>query len=198
MGNLINVQVMDGASPFVQSVAKQFPQYIERGLKSVGFMAQKEIKAGIRSGSPGGQSYVAHSLPDRKRRDLERVFGGSVKSKYNFMGKLNQAVGYDKKTTKQGYISVGWLSPSAVAIGTRQELGANKNVTPRVKRAYNMAKLSLSKSTITLPQRPTFGPMKRVLQPKVKSYFEDKLVKYINNANFRGSQARNNRDYTVY
>lgn len=172
------IKIIDNATPWLKGMAAGAPEWKRKALKSAGWMMQKEIKAGIRSGAPGGRRYTK-GLPADKRKMLEKMLGNKGKSKYPMMGRLVNAVGYQYK---DGRVVVGWLSASAVNIGTKQELGLIRQVTDNMRYAFWAAGIPISRdrSTIAIPARPTFAPMRTVLEPKVMPWVEAKIIEYAN------------------
>lgn len=164
-------------------------------MKSLGWMMQKEIKKGILSSAPGGRAYAAF-MPPNKRRKLERALKGKGKRTYTPMGKLARAIGYQWRETEGGVV-VGWLSHSAVRLGTMQEKGFRRKITKKLRRAYMAAGIGLrpGKQEIIVPARPTIGPMRDVLAPKAAPYVEEKIWEYLG----KGAPAfeRSRRKYRV-
>jgi hypothetical protein len=171
MGLVITVE--DQASPWLKWAMHQFPDYQRQALKSAGWYGQKEIKAGIRSGAPGGHKYKER-MPAKKRAKLER----RKSSRFPWFGKLVQAIGY-QYLDAQGTVVIGWLSPSAVRLGQIHEGGTNRVVTPETRRRYFAAGIGISKKIIQVPKRPTIEPMAAELAPKWAPYIEGKIRSYI-------------------
>lgn len=51
------ITITDTATPYLNFIAETKPDWMRKALKSTGWMMQKEIKQGIRSGAPGGRRY---------------------------------------------------------------------------------------------------------------------------------------------
>ena len=190
----------DEISPWIKLVAENNPSWCRSALKSTGWMVQKEVKAGIRSKSPGGKPYVK-GMPPKTRRLLDAGQGRRTFRTYRPLGKLLQAVGYDKSGVKQdgsGSIKVGWLSASAVKLGTIQEEGKSLAVTTKMRRYFWALGVKLKQSTkeIKIPARPTFEPMQQKLEPVIPKYFEQKIYEYWEGNDFRSSPA-SKRTYQV-
>lgn len=190
------IAVFDDVTGYLQGLAKNFPVFWQRSLKSLGWMMQKEIKAGIQSGAPGGQSYDK-KMPVAKRQLLDTIFRNQVQQRYPLFGKLRTAVGYDKSKVNQGYVTVGWLSRSAVYFGSKMEKGDFYFVSRKMRAAFRIGGLKIKKDEIVIPKRETFGPMRRVLAPKVAPYLTDKMAAFINDPKLRG-EASSRRRYRVY
>ncbi len=195
-----SVKLIDTASPFVKMVARDFPKSIQRGLKSTGWWMQQEIKAGIRSGAPGGQRYEAFSkiknlsntydtikLNRLSKKTGKQKFVRSrhiinemvrEKGRHSPLGRLVNAVGYQYYTDGQRVI-VGWLSASAIDIGTKLEQGFTTSVTPKMRKMFIASGLKLGKSVIKTPKRETYGPIYQAKQAAAGQYFESKLYQYI-------------------
>lgn len=190
------IAVFDEATNFLNNLARKYPVFWQRSLKSLGWMVQKEIKAGIQSGAPGGQAYEK-KLPVHKRQILDKIFHNQVQQRYPLFGKLRKAVGYDKSRVAQGQITVGWLSNSAVYFGSKMEKGTFYTITRKMRAAFRYGGLKVNKEEIVIPKRETFRPMKRILEPKAVPYLAEKMAAFINDPSLRGS-ASSNRRYRVY
>ena len=79
--------IVDTATPYLEFIAKTKPDWTRKAMKSVGWMMQKEIKAGIKSGSPGGHKY-ANFMPPTMRAQFEAAFGAKVRRAYKEGGKV--------------------------------------------------------------------------------------------------------------
>lgn len=186
------VYIIDSATPFLQGLADTKPEWMRKALKSVGWMMQQEIKRGIRSGAPGGKKYV-EGMSTARRREIDDQKDGPKKS-YRTLGKLVNAVGYQYKPTAQE-VTVGWLSSSAVRLGTWQEKGVKEPVNMGMRRLFLSAGVGLTKSMIEIPARPTFDPMAEYLEPKITPYLEEKIASYVNG--FSPPASTNRRKYRV-
>jgi len=115
------------------------------------------------------------------------------------MGKLANAVGYDKARASDGIVTVGWLSASAVDIGTKQEDGFFNTVTQSMRKAFAAAGIPLAETrdVIQVIARPTYKPMQPIIQVGAPKKVEEKLISYLNGASNR-SAASSNRVYQVY
>ena len=136
------ITITDTATPYLNFIAETKPDWMRKALKSTGWMMQKEIKQGIRSGAPGGRKYPNFMAPAR-RAAFESAFGAKLRKAYQSggraereawgsksrnalldmgisartigyspLGKLSNAVGYQYDKGKQS-VRVGWLSNSA-------------------------------------------------------------------------------------
>lgn len=192
------IQYSDGVTPLMQQIIDDKPKWFQSALKSTGYWAQKEIKAGIRSGAPGGQKY-ARLMPAFLRRRLEEAFGHDTRRNYKPLGKLVNAVGYDKTKVDRGVVIVGWLSMAAVYIGSKLEKGFFTLVTERLRMIYNMAGIKMLGSTtqITVVARPTYEPMRPIIQAGAPKQMELKMGGYLQGVQER-SAARSKRAYIVY
>ena len=188
----------DMSTPFLKQLVANNPKWIASALKSAAWQTQKTIKSGIKSGAPGGQEY-APMMPAKMRRALEEVLGGDGKTRYPPMGRLQQAVGYDKSQANEGIVTVGWLSHSSVYLGSKQQQGYETEVTDRIRRAFAAAgiKLKAGKTALHTASRPTFDPMMPIVAPVAAQAMQDKLLSYIN-GNTSRSSAASNRVYHVY
>lgn len=173
----VDLLVIDGSTPWLEYMATTKPDWMRKALKSFGWYSQQQIKAGIRSGSPGGRAY-AEFMPADMRAKLEEIFGNSPKKRYGPLGKLVNAVGYQYDATNN-LIRVGWLSDSAVKLGEKIEQGYSKAVTDKMRRYFWAAGVPLSgKNQIDVPGRHTYGPIQAILAPKAAAHIEDKILEY--------------------
>lgn len=186
-----DLMIIDGATPFLKYMAATKPDWMRKSLKSFGWFSQQQIKAGIRSGAPGGQSYPA-SVPEGIRNALRNYYGGKDKKRYPPLGKLVNAVGYQYK---EDYVVVGWLSQSAVLLGEKIEAGSQKTVSKKMQKFFFASGVPLVEGTIDVAPRKTFGPMQNVLAPKASEYIEGKIIEYMNGA--QTGKATTRRKYQV-
>jgi hypothetical protein len=191
------VYIIDSATPFLKGMAETKPEWMRRAQKSLGYMMQQEIKKGIRSGSPGGKKYKP-PMPPEKRQMLERMLGGDGKKNYPILGRLVNAVGYQYKPAEIS-ITVGWLSASAVNIGTKQEKGFERSLTDNMRYAFWAAGVPISRNhdILRIPARPTFDPMAAYLEPKITPHLEEKITSYADGFNPPPTTNRK-RKYRVY
>lgn len=192
------VRFDDAVSPMLQEVIAEKPQWLASAMKSAGFWAQKEIKEGIRSGAPGGSKY-ADLIPDWLRSALDKELGNHGRPPYLHMGKLVNAVGYDSSRATEGVVTVGWLSKSAVYIGSKQELGFITPLTELMRKAFAAAGAPqpASKTFLEIPARPTYGPMQGLVRIGAPKRIEERLIQYMNGAVERSSKSSKRR-YRVY
>ncbi len=195
----IRLEYEDMATPFMKQLVEDNPKWIASALKSAAYYSQKAIKEGIRSEAPGGQAYAPHVLDDWHRAKLERALTGWNEKKYPIMGKLRQAVGYDKSHADEGVVTVGWLSHSAAYLGRRQQAGYATPMTDRMRKAFFAAGLhpSSSKLMITTQPRQTFAPMAPRVQEVASAVMQRKIISYVNGSQER-SAASGKRVYRVY
>lgn len=187
-----DVKIIDTATPFFRHVAKTLPNEFDRALKSTGWWLREEIKAGIRTGAPGGQPYKAYSdVTSSRALDSMRGRGKTksgkryraprkLKSGHRPMGRLYSATRY-KYYGDSRRVVIGWLSQSAEKLGTLHEKGGKVRITPKMRRFYWAAGIPLSKGKafIDIPARPTIGPEYQENARKVPGYIEDKVLGYI-------------------
>lgn len=111
----MKISIDDQASPWLKWAMKEFPNWRRKAMKSLGWYVSKKIKEGIRSGSPGGQQYERF-MPAARRRKIRQ----EKKTYYPYFGKLVRAIGYQYNPS-EGSVVVGWLSQSAVKLGSKHE-----------------------------------------------------------------------------
>ena len=173
-----DLYIIDGATPWLDYMAVTKPDWVRKALKSFGWYAQQRIKAGIRSGAPGGQTYAPFMPPDMRAK-LEESFGNNVPRKFWPLGKLANAVGYQYEEGNN-LVRVGWLSESAIKLGEKIEQGSSKTITEQMRRYFWAAGIPLSnKPQILVPARQTYGPMAAMLAPKAAHCMEDKIIEYM-------------------
>ncbi len=197
------LQFDDGLTPLIRQMISEKPQWFASSLKSAGFWASQEIKKGIRSGAPGGKAYPA-GMSVMRRRDIDDVMyshdsNRAPKTRYPTLGKLRTAVGYDKRRANEGIVTVGWLSRSAVRIGTWQEKGFFQIVSERMRRMFFGSLVGMKKGTnaIQLPARATYAPMRPIIKKGAPVRVEQRLSEYLAGSTER-SHSRRQRIYRVY
>jgi len=179
---MVEIDITDGMTTYLKGMAATKPDWFRKATKSLGWFMQSEIKKGIRSGAPGGSAYAP--IPLELRQKLEP----GHKGRFKLLGKLVNAVGYQYQS---GNLLVGWLSNSAVRFGTMQELGATKAVTDSMKKWFWAHGVPIKKTAVNIPERQTFGPMQKVLEPKAVPYLEQKILYYwANPPNFASARRR--------
>ncbi|MDF2631430.1 MAG: hypothetical protein K0Q85_26 [Caproiciproducens sp.] len=194
----LRAELQDEARPLFNRIITEKPQWLGSAMKSAGYWAQQELKKGIRSGAPGGRQYRA-LMPAYLRSKLEGVVSGKAKRTYKPLGDLVQAVGYDKSRAREGIVTTGWLSASAVRIGTKQEKGFITAVTDKLRNAFHAAGLKIgeNKTQITIQALPTYQPMHPLIEKGAPERVQAKIADYINGATQR-SAASSKRVYRVY
>ena len=173
----VDLLIIDSATPWLLYMATTKPDWMRKALKSFGYYAQQQIKAGIKSGAPGEQQYADFMPPDMRAK-LEAAFGNDARRKYGPLGKLVNAVSYQYDGANN-LVRFGWLSDSAVRLGEKIEQGYSKTITDKMREYFWAAGVPLSnKSAIDVPARHTFGPMQAILAPMAAAYIEDKILEY--------------------
>lgn len=195
----IRIEYDDMATSFLKYVAENHPKWVSSALKSAAYQSQKAIKEGIRSQAPGGQAYAKHVLDDWHYAKLERALNGSNKSSYPIMGKLRQAVGYDKSQADAGVVTVGWLSQSAARLGGKQQEGYETPMTERMRKAFFAAGMHPSKNKLMLDtrSRQTMAPMVPRVHEIASATMQQKILSYLNGNGAR-SAASSGRVYRVF
>jgi len=195
---ILQVEYEDGLAPYLRLIIDREPKWLGSAMKSAGYWSQKEIKKGIRSRAPGGKAY-RQLMPDYIRQAIDRAMGHASRDKYIPLGKLINAVGYDKTRVSEGVVTVGWLSASAVMIGTKQEKGFFNIVSERMRHAFARAGYPIppGRSQIPVVARPTYEPMQKVIASGAPAVIEQRLLEYLTGSTSR-STARSARTYRVY
>lgn len=191
------LRVIDTATPWIRSMMLGSPDWKRKALKSVGWMIAMQIKKGIRSGAPGGQAYAA-PIPIGVRQKIDAAFNLPPRQRYPILNKLAAAVGYQWHGELDA-VEIGWTSASAVRIGSLQEEGFTRQVTPAMRGAFAEGGDPLKASTqeLVIPARPTYGPMYRVVEPLTAPYLQQKLEDYATNPPPVGA-AKPSRSYVVF
>ncbi len=185
----IQINVSDEISPMLLRMLEHNKAYMRHVTKSLGYMFQKETKAGVSSGSPGGETF-----PERLPYKLRKAVG---KAGFGWYGKMVRAIGY-AYNANSGTVDIGWTSSTAAMYGRIQEFGVTKDVTPNMRKHWAAAGYPLSPFTqeLEVPARPVFDPMAAKLEPEIPSYVEKKLESYMTENVEYGK--KNRRTYKVY
>jgi hypothetical protein len=189
----MDIDIQDDTSDTLKWMIATKPDWLRKVMKSVGWMVQKEIKKGVKSGSPGGQAYAARMDPSRRAElDQGRGVKGTI---FPWMGDLQKAVGYQYQ---DGKVTIGWLSATAVYDGSKLEKGVNYAVTEKMRRWFFWKGIPLGKNTtsILVPKRPTFEPELNTVSPLIAPYIDQKIAEYL--ANGPPGSGSGKRKYRVY
>lgn len=189
MNAIFEIDVTDEIQPFLQRMAAQNKKSLKSAAKSLGWFLQKEIKEGVRSGSPGGETFT-----ERRPFEVRKALGGGSAAK-NWYGRMIRAIGYQYD---EGILRVGWTSKTSAMYGRKQEFGYKTLVTDAIRKKFGEAGYPLRPSTrfITLPERNVFDPMSEELQPQIAPYVQEKLNNYVTQDVAFAKKAR--RKYKVY
>ena len=189
MENFIEIDVTDEIGPFLERMAANHKRSLKSIAKSLGWFLQKEIKKGVRSGSPAGSTFT-----ERRPYGVRAALGGGSAAK-QWYGRMTQAIGYQYD---DGVLRIGWTSRTAATYGRKQEEGFETKVTAAVRKRYQAAGLRIGrdKKYLITPERPFFEPMAGVLQPQIAPYVEQKLFDYVEENVAFSKKAR--RKYKVY
>lgn len=179
----IKIDINDGASSWLGWAAKNFPDFTRSALKSAGWWLSQKIKKEMREGAPAGRKY-APRMPAGRRRRLESVwsrgkFGGEVKSRYPWFGKLPRGIGYELAGDET--VLVGPLTSSAGTLMLMHELGYTRMVTRKMRKGFFAAGVGLKQNRrfITGPARPTINPIFEKYGPQIHQYIEEKIWGYM-------------------
>jgi len=195
----MKMDVVDNVTPWLDWAIAHKPEWNRKATKSTLWYAQQEIKKGIRSGAPGGSTYLERMSAARRHdiKDTSKRGGSKKRRRAGILGNLLNAVGYQYKSTMG---AVGWLSNSAVRLGTWHENSVLQTITPKMRRLFFAAGIGLKASTtqISLPRRPTYSPMFPVLLKILPTYFENKFMSYLANGGPPVKQIGSGRTYIVH
>ena len=176
----LQISTLDNVTPWLDWAISHKADWTRKATKSTAWYAQQEIKKGIRSGSPGGSTYAERMSASRRFEieDHSKRGGSRRKQRKGVLGNLLNAVGYQFKTAQ---VAIGWLSRSAVRIGSWHELGVQQTITPKMRRLFFAAGVGLKASTthIKLPSRPTYQPMFNHLRNLLPEYYRNKFISYL-------------------
>lgn len=189
MNPILTVDVTDEIQPLLERMAGMSKKSISAAAKSLGWYLRGEIKQGVKSGAPGGETF-------KERRPLEvrkALGGGSAASKW--YGRMVNAIGYQYTN---GTLRIGWTSRTAAMYGRKQEFGNVTKVTEEIRRRFARAGYPLRKDTteIVLPERNVFDPMTGELYPQIAPYVQQKLNEYASGDVAFSKRSR--RKYRVY
>lgn len=187
---MLTVETRDEITPLIKRYLENNPQMVRSLAKSVGWYTQKEIKSLISKGEL--PSDWQQRTPYAIRRKLDN------KAPKKWLGKLLRTIAYQYKGNS-GEVDIGWASRSAAVIGRLQEEGAKRTVTPAL-RSFFASKgvpLSSGKKDIKLPARPIYELAMQRVQPKIGSFINERVTKYIQNGGFV-KNAGKGRKYEVF
>ena len=186
---IIEIDVVDEIQPTLEGLSRNNKKAMRSAVKSLGWFLQRELKKGVESGSPGGDTFQER-IPHEIRRKLQ---GGSAARKW--YGKMRNAIGYQYE---DGILRIGWVSKTAAMYGRKQEFGYKTPVTDEIRKKYAEAGVPLSQNTkyLYLPARNVFDPMAGELHPQIAPYVQEKLNEYATQTVEFSKKAR--RKYKVY
>lgn len=184
---IITVDVTDEIQPLLERMAGMSKKSISAAAKSLGWYLRGEIKKGVKSGSPGGETFK-----ERRPYEVRSALGNAAKTWY---GRMSNAIGYQYH---DGILRVGWTSRTAAMYGRKQEFGNVTKVTEEIRKRFARAGYPLRKDTteIVLPERNVFDPMAGELYPQIAPYVQQKLSEYANGDVAFSKKSR--RKYKVY
>lgn len=189
MNPIITVDVTDEIQPLLERMALNSQRTLGAAAKSLGWFLQKEIKKGIKSGSPGGDTFQ-----ERRPYEVRKALGKGVAAR-QWYGRMARAIGYQYS---DNVLRIGWTSRTASVYGRKQEFGNVTKVTEEIRRRFARAGYPLRKDTteIVLPERPVFDPMTGELYPQIAPYVQQKLNEYASGDVAFSKKSR--RKYRVY
>lgn len=208
--------IEDNATPYLQYMIQAGPEQVSKAMKSLGWYMQKEIKAAIKTQSPAGTKWkqfmdprIRAQLEGKSARPMLSVLANHEKGwrrkyaqndegksvRYQPFGKLQRAIGYqfDKKSQT---LMVGYLSASALKLGTMMEEGFTKDVTEQMQKFFYAHGVPIKKEQIKVSARPLMAPMKKKLLPEAVPYIEGKLQEYFDNNSMHFNTS--SRKYKVF
>lgn len=182
----LSFEVTDQLKPAIQMAIEQNKQYQLRLANSVGWWYQNQVK----------KVYWEDTTKEWEERipyKIRKALNENAPRKW--YGKMKQAIGYAKF---QGFVDVGWTSPTSARYGRMQEEGYDRAVTAAVRGKWAKAGHPLRKTTTELetPARPIFEPMASDIRKDLPPFIEMKVREYI--VGIEHKAAQNRREYKVY
>jgi hypothetical protein len=198
--NLITTQVA-GLDDVVRNLSVKYPALAERArksaLSSTGFMIRTELRNHVEYGGTGWPSL--HPLSKSRRKDKAGLWKTTNKrSPLDWLGKYaryimaqdKESVTIDFGRSRKG--QAGSVDKYLSAIARKHERGAKVKVTPAMRRKMAMTAmgrkgkrkgeigtgyfpLKATTKYLTIPKRPSIGPVFRKIKPKVAGYMRDKF-----------------------
>lgn len=185
------LDIQDGASPYLQTLAVRFPTYTDRALRHMAWWLRGVVKGEMRQSSPGGRRW-AKAAGVTRYRVLEAFKRSGKIRRYTRLsrprkggaswpeaGALTNAVGYEHPRLMA--VAVGWLSRSAVRLGIRFQGGNKTRVTNKMRALYRAAGVPLKagKREIEQPARPVFEPIFRARRVEIGTKIEQRVDLYL-------------------
>lgn len=197
---LITTQVA-GLDDVVRNLSVKYPALAERArksaLSSTGFMIRTELRNHVEYGGTGWPSL--HPLSKSRRKDKAGMWKTTNKrSPLDWLGKYaryimaqdKESVTIDFGRSRKG--QAGSVDKYLSAIARKHERGARVKVTPAMRRKMAMTAmgrkgkrrgeigagyfpLKATTKYLTIPKRPSIGPVFRKIKPKVAGYMRDKF-----------------------
>ena len=182
MAEMMKIVMIDNISPEIKWIIENKPDWTRKALKSTAWYVQQEVRAGIKSGAPGGVKYADLMNPDRRiQLESARTGGKKNRGRNAILKNLYGAVGYKYDSSQK--VTIGWLKDWSILVGGWMEEGKTETVSSKMRRLFLAAGIGIKPETTTLrvPARPTWGPMFQFLRDKIPVYFEKKFVEYLKN-----------------
>ncbi|MGE4293706.1 MAG: hypothetical protein AB7E32_16025 [Desulfovibrio sp.] len=197
---MITTQVA-GLDDVVRNLSVKYPALAERArksaLSSTGFMIRTELRNHVEYGGTGWPSL--HPLSKSRRKDKAGMWKtASKRSPLDWLGKYaryimapdKESVTIDFGRSRKG--QAGSVDKYLSAIARKHERGAKVKVTPAMRRKMAMTAmgrkgkrrgepgagyfpLKAMTKYLTIPKRPSIGPVFRKIKPKVAGYMRDKF-----------------------
>ncbi|MHC1758321.1 MAG: hypothetical protein AB9917_02185 [Negativicutes bacterium] len=185
LSGMMQIVMVDNISPAIRWIIENKPDWTRKALRSTAWYVQQEVRAGIKSGAPGGLKYAA-LMNTGRRSQLEAARSGGKKrrGRDSILRNLYGAVAYKyEEQNAAQQVRIGWLSDWAMLVGGWMEHGKNETVKAKMRRLFLAAGIGMKPETasIHIPARPTYAPMFQVLRDKIPVYFTSKFVEYIKN-----------------
>ena len=177
------VTIIDRAGPYMELLARTMPAEFNRAIRHIGFWLRGQIKAGMRTGAPGGIPWKETS---RVTRIMRRVRGSRQYTRPG--GRLAQLVRY--KHDKSGMaVHIGWIDKRVSRLAYSFQEGGEQRATHKQRRLYyalgtDFGYLLLGK-TIKTPARQAIGPVYNLHRAEIPVRMEQRIQQYMAQSNAR-------------
>jgi len=199
-GNLVTTQVV-GLDEVVRNLSVKYPAMAERArksaLSSAGWMIRTELRNHVEYGGSGWPSL--HPLSKSRRKDKAGMWKtASKRTPLDWMGKYaryimdakKESVTIDFGRSRKG--QAGSVDKYLSAIAAKHESGRRVKVTDKMRRKMGMTAmgrkgkrrgdpgagyfpLKATTKYLTIPKRPSIGPVFRKVKPMIAGYMRDKF-----------------------
>ncbi|UZP67714.1 hypothetical protein N1030_01725 [Desulfovibrio mangrovi] len=190
-GGVIDAQVEDNVTPFLNAMARSMPRELHKGLSSLGWHLSKQLKQVVKNGGPRGENW-----PDVS--GIVRGKDGSLRrarrtQRQRFYGALGNTLGYYRHPLPALRVSIGWLSLAASQRGEKLQRGYTLTPTQKQRRLFAASArwtkkhdrvrsgsvYPLAAESIKVPGRNLIAPVYAQEQRNIRPLLESKLKVYM-------------------